>query len=139
MEKIIYSAGFYKNKAKNLKACAEILVQKHQGRVPQTIDELVPLPGVGRKTANVVLGNAFGIISGVVVDTHVGRLSRRLGWTKLVDPEQVEQALMKIVSQEDWIMISHYLISHGRKYCKARSPDCENCFLFDLCPKRGVN
>ena len=138
IEKIIFSAGFYKNKAKNLKACAETLVEKHGSQVPKTMDELVVLPGVGRKTANVVLGNAYGIASGVVVDTHVSRLSNRFGWVKGDNAVVIERALNKLIPQEDWIMISHYLIYHGRQICKARNPSCDKCFLFDLCSRKGV-
>lgn len=136
IEEVIKSCGFYKNKAKSLKQCSEVLVQQHKGIVPQTVEELTELAGVGRKTANVVLGNAYNIPSGIVVDTHVGRLSRRLGWTKLIDPEQVEKDLIKKVPKADWIIFSHWLIFHGRQVCKARNPQCENCALADLCPKR---
>ncbi len=136
IEKIIHSAGFYKNKAKNLKATSQILVEKFLGRVPQQMDQLVELPGVGRKTANVVLGNAFNIASGVVVDTHVTRLSRRLGWVKTTNPILIEKQLNQLCQSKDWIMLSHYLISHGRAICKARSPSCEKCFLLKSCPQR---
>lgn len=135
IETEIHSTGFYKNKAKNLKALSEIVVKKYSGKVPQTIDELVALPGVGRKTANVVLGNAFGIASGVVVDTHVSRLSQRLGLTKEKTPEKIEQDLNKIIPKKYWVMFSHWLIWHGRGPCKARKPSCETCFLDSLCPK----
>lgn len=138
IEKIIFSAGFYKNKAKSLKTCSETLVEKHGSQVPKTMEELVVLPGVGRKTANVVLGNAYGIASGVVVDTHVSRLSNRFGWVKGDNAVLIERVLNKLVPQEDWIMISHYLISHGRQTCKARNPSCDTCFLFDLCSRKGV-
>ncbi|MFN7906352.1 MAG: endonuclease III [Pseudobdellovibrionaceae bacterium] len=138
IEKIIFSAGFYKNKAKSLKTCATTLVEKYKSEVPQNLDQLVELPGVGRKTANVVLGNAYGIISGIVVDTHVSRLTNRFGWVKTENAVILEQKLMKFVPHEDWIMISHYLISHGRSLCKARSPSCDKCFLFDLCSRKGV-
>lgn len=138
IEKIIYSAGFYKNKAKSLKSCATALVEHHGSQVPKNLDELTLLAGVGRKTANVVLGNAYGITSGVVVDTHVGRLSKRLGWVKSNNPVLVERELMELVLEKDWIMISHYLISHGRTLCKARKPLCEECFLFDQCLRIGV-
>lgn len=138
IEKIIHSCGFYKNKAKNLKACAATLVEKYQGEVPQNLEALVELGGVGRKTANVVLGNAFGIPSGVVVDTHVSRLSYRLGWVKTENPVLIERELMSKVPKEDWIMLSHYLISHGRAVCKARKPVCSHCFLEETCPQKGV-
>ncbi len=138
VESIVRTTGFYKNKAKNLIGMAQAVMDRHGGEIPQDMNSLIELPGVGRKTANVVLGNSFGIGIGVVVDTHVGRLSQRLGWSKFDDPVKIEKDLMKIIPKEDWIMISHYLIFHGRKLCKARNPDCENCFLFDLCPKRKV-
>ncbi len=138
VERLIMSTNFYKNKSKNLIGMAQMLVDKFQGEVPQTMEELIQLSGVGRKTANVVLGNAFNISSGIVVDTHVGRLSQRLGWTKNEDPVKIEQDLIKLVSRPDWVLIAHLLISHGRKICKARNPDCSNCFLFDQCPKHHV-
>ncbi len=138
IEQIIRSTGFYKNKAKNIKACCQQLVEKHSSQVPKSMEELNSLPGVGRKTANVVLGNAYGISSGVVVDTHVTRLANRFGWVKTTDAVKIEQKLNKICPQQDWIMLSHYLISHGRAVCTARSPKCESCFLGEACPKRGV-
>jgi len=138
LEEIIRSTGFYKNKAKNILACAKLIQSRYQGDVPQTLDELIELPGVGRKTANVVLGNAFGMTSGIVVDTHVTRLSNRFGWAKGKDAVQIENKLQKIIPKKDWILISHLLIWHGRKLCKARSPDCQSCFLFDHCPRIGV-
>ncbi|QDK36629.1 endonuclease III [Bdellovibrio sp. NC01] len=138
IEKMIHSCGFYKNKAKNLKAAAETLVEKYNGEVPKDLEALVELGGVGRKTANVVLGNAFGIPSGIVVDTHVTRLSNRLGWVDTENAVQIERELSEEVPQEDWIMLSHWLISHGRAICKARKPDCSHCFLEETCPKRGV-
>jgi endonuclease III len=138
LEVLIHSAGFYKNKAKNIKACCIQLVEKYKGEVPQTMEQLFELPGVGRKTANVVLGNAFGIASGVVVDTHVTRLANRLGWVKVVDAVQIETQLNGMAPQNEWVMLPHYLISHGRSICKARKPDCAICFLNSACPKRGV-
>lgn len=138
LEEIVRSTGFFKNKAKNIKECAQTLVTQYQGQVPRQMHELVALAGVGRKTANVVLGNAYNIPSGVVVDTHVGRLSRRWGWTKSENPEIVEKNLQLLVEQKDWIMLSHWLIWHGRSLCKARKPECENCFLFDRCPRNGL-
>jgi len=138
LETIIRSAGFYKNKAKNIKACAQALVEKHQGQVPDKMEDLIQLAGVGRKTANVVLGNAFDIASGVVVDTHVSRLSYRLGWVKSEDPVVIEKQLCEFVPKKNWIMLSHELIFHGRQICKARNPQCERCFLFEHCPKKGV-
>lgn len=138
IEELIRSTGFFKNKAKNLKACATALVEKHKGLVPQELEALVELAGVGRKTANVVLGNAYGIPSGIVVDTHVTRLANRLGWVKTENAVQIERQLSKLVPQEEWIMLSHYLISHGRAVCKARKPACSHCFLEETCPKKGV-
>jgi endonuclease-3 len=138
LEELVRSTGFYKNKAKNLKSCATTLVEKHNGIVPQNLEALVELAGVGRKTANVVLGNAYGIASGVVVDTHVTRLSNRLGWVKGQNAVILERQLGKLVPQDEWIMFPHYLISHGRAICKARKPDCAHCFLEETCPKKGV-
>ena len=138
IEKLIHSAGFYKNKAKNIKACCQQLVDLHKGEVPRTMEALHALPGVGRKTANVVLGNAFNIASGVVVDTHVTRLANRFGWVKLTDAVKIEQRLNEMCPKEEWIMLSHYLISHGRLICTARSPKCPSCFLQDACPKLGI-
>lgn len=138
LEQLIRSTGFYKNKAKSLKGCAEALVQQHACEVPQQLEQLIQLPGVGRKTANVVLGNIFGIASGIVVDTHVSRLSQRLGWTKQTSPEKIELDLIRWVPKKDWIMLSHWLIFHGRKICKARSPACHTCFLESRCPKVNV-
>ena len=136
IEKLIRSTGFYKNKAKNIKSCCQSLVENHDAEIPKNLEALVVLAGVGRKTANVVLGNAFGIISGIVVDTHVSRLSYRLGWTKSDNAVVIERELEKYVETKDWIMLSHWLIAHGRKVCKARKPDCANCFLFEHCPKK---
>lgn len=138
IEEIIHSTGFYKNKAKNILKSSKILVDQHNSIVPKVLEELIKLPGVGRKTANVVLGNCFNIPSGVVVDTHVGRLSKRLGWTKAIDPIKIELDLQRLCPKEDWIMLSHYLISHGREKCKARRPQCDTCFLEQSCPKVGV-
>lgn len=138
IEQIIRSTGFYKNKAKGLKASAISLVEKYDGKIPQDIEALVGLAGVGRKTANVVLGNAFGIASGIVVDTHVSRLSYRLGWVKTDNAVLIEKELSKHVPKEDWIILPHLLISHGRAICKARKPNCSHCFLEETCPKRGV-
>ena len=138
LEDLVRSTGFYKNKAKNLKALSETLVAEHGGEVPASMESLFALPGVGRKTANVVLGNAFGIASGVVVDTHVTRLANRFGWVRETDAVKIEAALNKMCPESDWIMLSHYLISHGRAICVARSPKCASCFLNDACPQRGV-
>jgi len=138
LENDIRSTGFYKNKARNIKAACAAIVEKHGGEVPQTMEELIQLHGVGRKTANVVLGNAFNINVGVVVDTHVARLSFRFGLTKNSTPEKIEQDLMKLVPQKKWALFSHLLIWHGRRRCFARKPDCENCELLKLCPRLGV-
>lgn len=138
IEELIKSTGFFRNKARNIKACAEEIVSQYNSIVPKTIDELYELPGVGRKTAHVVLGNAYGIASGVVVDTHVTRLSNRFGWVKTNDAVKIEHKLNQMCPKSDWIMLSHYLISHGRAICVARSPKCESCFMKDACPKRGV-
>ena len=138
LEKIIHSTGFYRAKARSLRSCAASLVADHQGKVPKTMEALHKLAGVGRKTANVVLGNAFGLAEGVVVDTHVGRLSRRMGLTRHLDPVKVESALVRLIPKEDWTLVSHLLIAHGRKRCNARKPDCVQCEVKKLCPQRGV-
>ncbi len=135
IEELIRSTGFFHNKALNIKATAEILQTKYNGDVPQDMDALVALKGVGRKTANVVLGNAFHIASGVVVDTHVMRLSGRLGLTKEKDPVKIERELNALVPKEHWIQFSHWLILHGRSICPARKPHCDKCYLNKLCPK----
>lgn len=138
IEKLIKSTGFFRNKAKNIKRSSELLVEKYKGQVPKTLEELYELPGIGRKTANVVLGNAYHIASGVAVDTHVTRLTNRFGWVKTQDAVKIESKLNKIFPQKDWIMLSHYLIAHGRAICVARSPKCQTCFFLDACPKLGV-
>jgi len=138
LEQDIKSTGFFRNKAKNIRACCRKLVVCHAGKVPHTMEELTQLDGVGRKTANVVLGNAFGINVGVVVDTHVTRLSQRLGLTKLKTPEKIERELMALVPQKQWALFSHWLIWHGRRRCAARKPDCQNCEIKKLCPQIGV-
>jgi endonuclease-3 len=134
VEALIRSTGFFRNKAKNLIAMATALVEHHGGEVPAEMDALRVLPGVGRKTANVVLGNAFGINAGIVVDTHVVRLSRRLGLTRHTDPVKIEADLMALVPRRDWTLVSHLLIWHGRSVCIARRPKCAECVLNDLCP-----
>ena len=133
IEPLIRTTGFYRAKAKNIQGAARVLVEKFHGKVPQTIEELTALPGVARKTANVVLGSWFGIAAGIVVDTHVLRLSRRLELTKATDPKKVEQDLMKIIPQDRWIQFSHELIHHGRQVCIARKPHCVDCTLEKLC------
>ena len=134
LEALVRSTGFYRNKAKNLRAMGAALVAKHGGEVPSTLEALAALPGAGRKTANVVLGNAFDKNEGVVVDTHVGRLSQRLGLTTFSDPIRIEQDLIKLFPRDSWTLLSHWLIFHGRRRCVARKPDCPNCELRDICP-----
>jgi endonuclease-3 len=138
IEKAIQSTGFFRNKAKNIKAASTAIVDDHGGEVPETLNELVALAGVGRKTANVVLGVAFGKATGVVVDTHVGRLSRRLGLTANDDPVKVEADLMAIIPQNEWIDFSHRLIAHGRRVCIARKPKCDECTMLKFCPRIGL-
>jgi len=137
LEQAIKSTGFFRNKAKNIQACCRKLVELYAGKVPQTMEELTQLAGVGRKTANVVLGNAFGINVGVVVDTHIARLSQRLGLTSQKLPEKIERDLMALVPQKQWTLFSHWLIWHGRRRCNARRPDCEGCEIKKLCPSAG--
>ncbi len=134
VEAYIHSTGFYHNKAKNIIACCNELLKKHNGQVPPTMKELFELPGVGRKTANVVLGDAFGIIEGIVVDTHVTRLSQRFGFTVETDAVKIEKDLMPLIPKKDWFHFSHALIYHGRKICSARKPLCNNCAVNKYCP-----
>ena len=134
LEMDIRSTGFYRNKARAIQGACRIICEKYGGRVPETLDELVALPGVARKTANVVLGNAFGIASGVVVDTHVARLAARLALTSHQQPEKIERELMELVPRKDWIDFSHLLIAHGRRVCKARTPLCDVCVVEEVCP-----
>lgn len=138
LERMIRSTGFFRNKAKSIRAAAAAIVAKHEGKVPDTMAELHDLPGVGRKTANVVLGNAFNKDEGIVVDTHVTRLSHRLRLTRQTDPEKIEQELMKLVPRNRWTIWSHWLIWHGRRRCFARRPDCTQCEIFRLCPSGKV-
>jgi endonuclease-3 len=138
LEQQIKSTGFFRNKAKNIQACCRQLVEEHGGEVPQELEKLVKLPGVGRKTANVVLGTAFEIAVGVVVDTHVARLTWRLGLTKHKDPVKIERDLMALLPPQEWVDFSHRLIHHGRRVCIARSPKCEACRLEKICPRVGV-
>ena len=138
LENAIKTTGFFRNKAKNIQGACRKLVEHHNGRVPRTMEELIQLDGVGRKTANVVLGNAFGINVGVVVDTHVARLSQRLGLTRQKTPEKIERELMALVPQPQWTLFSHWLIWHGRRRCFARKPDCVHCEIGKLCPRVGV-
>jgi endonuclease-3 len=138
LEADIRPTGFYRNKARSLQGMARALLDEHGGEVPRTMAGLVSLPGVGRKTANVVLGNAFGVDEGVVVDTHVRRVSRRLGLTAEKDPEKIEQDLLGVVPEGERTLFSHLLIFHGRRVCKARKPDCPGCVLNDICPSSTV-
>ena len=139
LERMIHSTGFFRNKAKNIKETCRRLVRDHNGKVPRSMDELLKLPGVARKTANVVLGTAYGVAAGVVVDTHVFRISRRLGLTTAKTPEKVEQDLMDLVPSREWINFSHRLIHHGRRVCNARNPQCSLCALEPHCQKVGVS
>ena len=137
LERVIHSTGFYRNKAKNLMGCAQALVEQHGGEVPRSMAELVALPGVGRKTANVVLGNAYGI-PGLVVDTHVSRVAGRLGWSRETDPTKIETNLCRLIPASRWTLTSHLLIAHGRACCKAPTPLCSCCPLRADCPQNGV-
>lgn len=139
LEEMIRSTGFFRNKARSIRNCCRAIAERCGGEVPDSLEQLVNLDGIGRKTANVVLGVAYGKAEGVVVDTHVARLSRRMGLTRQRTPEKIEQALMKLVPRADWIDFSHLLIWHGRKRCNARRPDCIQCEVADLCPKIGVS
>ena len=138
LEKAVQSTGFFRNKARNIKACCQQLVDQHGGKIPQDMDQLVKLPGIGRKTANVVLGTAFGLSTGVVVDTHVTRLSNRLGLTTHSDAVKIERDLIALLPKSEWIDFSHRMIHHGRRVCVARKPRCEQCVLNDICPRVGV-
>ena len=138
VEEIIKSTGFFRNKAKSIIGMAGALVDRHADEVPSSLAELVTLPGVGRKTANVILGNAFGVNEGVVVDTHVGRLATRLGLTSETDPVKVEQELMKLFPRDRWTMLAHLLIFHGRRVCEAKKPRCSECTLAAICPSAGI-
>ncbi len=138
LEDLIRSTGFFRNKTKSLLGMSAAVVERHGGEVPSAMEDLVKLPGVGRKTANVVLGNAFATNVGVVVDTHVGRLSIRLGLTAETDPVKVEQTLMPLFPQDDWALLSHLLIFHGRRVCVARTPKCESCVLANICPSSRI-
>jgi endonuclease-3 len=139
LEKLVQPTGFFRAKARHLQQCASALLELHGGEVPRSLEALTGLPGVGRKTANVVLGDAFGAPEGVVVDTHVQRLSRRLGLSKKNTPEKIEQDLMRLVPRENWARLSHWLIWHGRRRCDARKPDCDHCELASLCPSAGAD
>ena len=139
LEKVIQSTGFFRNKAKNIKACCQKLIEEYDGQVPRDLEKLVQLPGVGRKTANVVLGTGFGLPTGVVVDTHVGRLSRRLGLTDQKDAVKCEYELMGQLPRKEWINFSHRMIHHGRQVCLARKPKCDTCGMNKFCPRFGVD
>ncbi|MEW6741525.1 MAG: endonuclease III [Planctomycetota bacterium] len=138
LEKIIRSTGFFNSKARSLRGACQMIVERHRGRVPESMDELVALPGVARKTANVVLGTWFGIASGIVVDTHVERLATRMGLTREKVPLRIEQDLLALVPREEWIAFSHRMIWHGRRVCDARKPRCGDCCVRDVCPRVGV-
>lgn len=138
LEKDVHSTGFFRNKAKNIKSASLRIVEVYSGKIPQTMDEILTLGGVARKTANVVLGNAFGIASGVVVDTHVSRLSQRLGLTNEKTPEKIERELEKLVPKKNWIMFPHWMIFHGRQVCNARKPKCGECVMANICPSRPL-
>jgi endonuclease-3 len=138
LENDIRSTGFFRNKARSIQGASEKIIENFGGEIPNTMEELLTLNGVARKTANVVLGNAFGIASGVVVDTHVSRVSQRLGLTDNIVPEKIEKDLQNLVPKNDWVMFPHWLIFHGRKICQARKPKCEICILENVCPKIGV-
>ena len=137
VEEIVRSTGFYRNKANSILGLGQALCERYGGEVPARLEDLVTLPGIGRKTANVILGNAFGV-PGLTVDTHFGRLSRRLGWTAETDPVKVEFAIMELIPKSEWTMLSHRLIWHGRRVCFARKPDCAGCGVARLCPSRGT-
>jgi len=139
LEKDIHSTGFFRNKAKNIQAACKRIIEVYGGEVPRTMDEILTLGGVARKTANVVLGNAFGMASGVVVDTHVSRLSQRLGLTEHKAPEKIERDLIELVPRKDWVMFPHWMIHHGRQVCVARRPKCDRCVLSDICPWFAAN
>ncbi|MCX7794530.1 MAG: endonuclease III [Thermodesulfovibrionales bacterium] len=138
LQKDISSINFYKNKAKYIKEAAKVIIEKFNGEVPKTMEELLTLPGVARKTANIILSNAFGINEGIAVDTHVKRLSQRLGLTKNEDPQKIEKDLMDITPQKEWSNLSHLLIFHGRKVCQAKRPNHKECVLYDICPSRDI-
>ncbi|MEO6714466.1 MAG: endonuclease III [Mycobacteriales bacterium] len=137
MERLIKATGFFRNKTTSIIGLGHALCDRHGGEVPRTLEQLVELPGIGRKTANVILGNAFGV-PGLTVDTHFGRLARRLGWTEELDPVKVEFAVMRLIPKREWTMLSHRLIWHGRRICFARKPDCAKCDIARLCPSAGI-
>lgn len=134
----VRSTGFYVKKAKQIQAACQYLLTVHQGEVPQTMDELVKIPGVARKTANIILGSAFGIVDGIIIDTHVGRLAQRFGWTQQTDPVKIEQELMCLLPREEWLSLAHRIIYHGRAVCVARNPHCKQCIFAQTCPSSSV-
>ncbi len=138
LEQDVHPTGFYRNKAKSIRAACQYLVDRHAGEVPRTMAEMVKIPGIGRKTANVILGNAFGISEGFIVDTHVGRLARRFGWTQHSDALKAEQELMQLVPPQEWLNVAHRMIMHGRAVCTARKPACTRCALAGVCPSEEV-
>src|SRR5512133_3015984 len=138
LEDAIKSTGFFRNKTRSIQTCCQAILRQHGGEVPRTMEQLIELGGVGRKTANVVLGNAFHMESGIVVDTHVARLAQRLGLTRQSDPVKIEQDLMQLVPRNQWTLFSHWLIWHGRRRCFARGPECSMCEILSLCPRIGV-
>lgn len=138
LEEDVRPTGFYRNKAKSIRAACQYLVDHHRGEVPRTLAEMVRIPGVGRKTANVILGNAFGIVEGFIVDTHVGRLARRFGWSEQEDALKAEQELMRLVPRQEWLNVAHRMILHGRVVCQARKPACGRCVLAEVCPSAEV-
>jgi endonuclease III len=137
LEEAIHATGFFRNKGRSIKNSAEKLINDYKGKMPESLDEMVKLPGVGRKTGSVILGTAFNKAEGIVVDTHVSRISQRLGWSNNKDPVKIEKDLMEIIPKRDWIILSHLLIDFGRDICRARKPACEGCFLAKLCPSAG--
>jgi endonuclease-3 len=139
LERDIQSTGFFRHKAQNIRDCCRVLAEEYEGKVPKQIEKLTQLPGIGRKTANVVLGTAFAVVSGVVVDTHVARISRRLGLTRQKAPEKIERDLMELVPKREWIALSHRMIQHGRRLCTARKPKCPDCPLLSICPRIAVD
>lgn len=138
LEEDVRPTGFYRNKAKSIRAACQYLVDHHQGEVPRTMAEMVKIPGVGRKTASVILGNAFGVVEGFIVDTHVGRLARRFGWTEQEDALKAEQDLMQLVPRQEWLNVAHRMILHGRAVCLARKPACGRCVLAEVCPSAEI-
>ncbi|NIA08789.1 MAG: endonuclease III [Nitrospiraceae bacterium] len=139
LEKLIRSTGFFRNKAKNIKAASELILERFRGKIPETMEDMLMLPGVARKTANIVLYNVYGVIAGIAVDTHVKRLARRLGMTKEVNAVKIERDLMAIIPKKDWGEISYVLIDHGRQICTARKPRCPECPVRDICPSASID